>query len=160
MSPKIEGNFSETLHLVSALNRTLSSVRENELKPLGITAPQSAILHRIYNLGDNATISNIAEGVQRDLSSVLSMLSRLESHGLVKKFNNPNDRRQVFAFLTEKGRKIHAHVRNTPDAFTRIGNSLGEDFICDLNNSLRRLNAIGLEENQRISKEKAEELTR
>ena len=120
MTPKIEESFSDTLHLISALNQTLVSVRETELKPLGITAQQSAILHRVYNLGDNATVSNIAKGVQRDLSSVLTMLSRLESRGLVKRFINPNDRRQVYAFLTEKGRKIHAHVRNKPDAFDLV----------------------------------------
>ena len=151
--------FNETLRLLSVANRSTSKVRNNELKPLGITTQQSAMLHRIKLLGDEATVTNIAQRLHRDVSSVSDMLMRLEKRGLVRRFIYPTDRRQVYVFLTEKGQRLSDRSRKEPSIITRIRSQLGEDRIRELNSILRDLYNIGMEENQKMSSGKTEKYT-
>jgi DNA-binding MarR family transcriptional regulator len=152
--------FNETLRLLSVANRTISKVRNNELKSLGITTQQSAMLHRIKLLGDEATVSNIAQRLHRDMSSASDMLMRLEKRGLVRRFIYPTDRRQVYVFLTERGQCCLSDIsRKEPSIITRVRSQLGEDRIRELNSILRELYNIGLEENQKMSSGKTEKFT-
>ena len=151
--------FNETLRLLSVANRSISKVRNNELKPLGITTQQSAMLHRIKLLGDEATVTNIAQRLHRDVSSVSDMLMRLEKRGLVRRFIYPTDRRQVYVFLTEKGQRLSDRSRKEPSIITRIRSQLGEDRIRELNSILREIYHISLEENQKMSGGRTEKFT-
>lgn len=150
--------FNETLRLLSVVNRIVSDVRNSELKPLGITTQQSAMLHRIKSLGDEASVTNIAQRLHRDVSSVSNMLMRLEKRGLVRRFIYPSDRRQVYVFLTEKGQTLSDKSRREPSIITHIRSQLGDDRIRELNSSLRELYNIGLEESQRMSSGKTEKM--
>lgn len=142
--------FNETLRLLNVVNRTISEARNNELKPLGITTQQSAMLHRVKSLGDNATVTNIAQRLSRDVSSVSDMLVRLEKRGLVRRFIYPNDRRQVYVFLTEKGQKLREGTRLERGIISHIGSRLGERRIRELNTLLAELYDISRQENQHV----------
>lgn len=140
--------YNETLHLLSAINRSIYKARNDELKPLGISSQQSALLHQIKSLGDESTVTNIAERLHRDISSVSDMLVRLEERGLVRRFISPTDRRQVYIFLTNKGQEMRDKSPKDTGLVRRVRTQMSETKIRDLNSSLKELYRICLQRNE------------
>lgn len=147
--------INEPLRLLSAVNRLISEARNNELKPLGITTQQSAMLHRIRVLGDQATVNNIAQRMHRDQSTVSDMLKRLEKRRLVRRFIDPNDRRQVYIFLTEKGHRLCTKTKEYR-VIRRILTQLPREKIQELTGTLRELYDICLKEKDNLPHNKAD----
>lgn len=145
--------YNETLHLLSAVNRTIYRARNDELKPLGISSQQSALLHQIKSLGDESTVTNIAERLHRDISSVSDMLVRLEERGLVRRFTSPTDRRQVYIFLTNKGQELRDKSPKETGLVRRVRAQMSEDKIRELNGSLKELYHICLQRNEATTPE-------
>ncbi|RJQ37252.1 MAG: MarR family transcriptional regulator [Dehalococcoidia bacterium] len=145
MPPIPRDVFNESLHLLSAVNRSLYEARNDELRPLGITSQQSAMLHQIKSLGDEATVTNVAQRLHRDVSSVSDMLARLEKRGLVRRFIDPGDRRQVYVFLTEKGQEVRDQSQKENSIIKRARSQLGDGEIEELNRILKELYRICLE---------------
>ena len=53
--------------------------------------------------GDHLTMTEIAERMVRDKTTLTRMTENLEKMGLVEKITDPNDRRQIFLKLTDSG---------------------------------------------------------
>lgn len=156
MPPIPRDVFNESLHLLSAVNRSIYEVRNDELRPLGITSQQSAMLHQIKALGDEATVTNVAQRLHRDVSSVSDMLARLEKRGLVRRFIYPTDRRLVYVFLTEKGQELRDKSQKENSIIKRARLQLGDSEILELNRILRELYRICLLEDQEVPPGKTE----
>jgi len=150
--------FNESMHLLSAVNRSLYEARNDELRPLGITSQQSAMLHQIKALGDEATVTNVAQRLHRDVSSISDMLARLEKRGLVRRFISPTDRRQVYVFLTEKGQELRRKSREENSVIKRARTQLGEKEVGELNRILKQLYRICLSEDWKVTPNKIESL--
>ena len=146
--------FSQSLHLLSAVNRSIYEARNDELRPLGITSQQSAMLHQIKSLGDEATVTNVAQRLHRDVSSVSDMLVRLEKRGLVRRFISPADRRQVYVFLTDRGQQIRDKSQKENSVIKRARSQLGDGEIQELNRILKELYRICLEEDRKTPQNK------
>lgn len=149
MDPTLREVFNETLRLLSAVNRAISEVRNDELRPLDVTSQQSAMLHQIKSLGDEATVTNIAMRLRRDISSVSDMLARLEKRGLVRRFIYPTDRRQVYVFLTEKGQDLRDKSQKESGIINRMRSKMREAEIYELNRILRELYRVFLAEDEK-----------
>jgi len=143
--------FNESLHLISAVNRSLYEARNDELRPLGITSQQSAMLHQIKSLGDQATVTNVAGRLHRDVSSISDMLARLEKRGLVRRFIYRTDSRQVYVILTEKGQVLRDRSQTENRVIKRARSQLGDNEIQELNRILKELHRVCLQEYDKAS---------
>lgn len=80
------------------------------MKTAGLTAPQMLILQTLRDQGD-AIISDVANQISLSQATVTSILDRLEKRGLVMRERSRQDKRKVFACLTEAGNDL---IRNAP----------------------------------------------
>ena len=87
-------------------------------KTTGLTAPQILLLKTIRDKGDK-TIGEIASDMSLSQATVTTIIDRLEKREFVYRKRSERDKRNVFAYLTEKGMEI---LRNAPmplqDQFT------------------------------------------
>lgn len=70
---------------------------------LNITPGQMAILYTLYN-GDGITITELSKKCYLDNSTLTGVIDRLEKAGLVLRKEHPEDRRQLFIYLTDSAR--------------------------------------------------------
>jgi DNA-binding MarR family transcriptional regulator len=74
-------------------------------KNWSISMPQMSLLMAIHEAGGKASISGIAQDRKVSLPTITNMVDRLIRNGLLKRVDDPNDRRKVLAQLTPKGKK-------------------------------------------------------
>jgi len=86
------------------LTKSLSERLVAELTHEEITLPQLQAMRYIW-LHRNATVGEVAEGLDISYPSATNMLNRLVRKGLVTRHGNPADRRFVEVQLTEKGER-------------------------------------------------------
>ena len=80
------------------------------LAPLDLTQKQAAIL---WLIGANAGVSQIvlANAVLMDRASMMAIIDRLESRGLIIRKKSPRDGRKQELYLTPKGRQVMAQSK-------------------------------------------------
>lgn len=89
--------------LLSRICRQLAQHAE-QIKAAGtLSPPQLWFLKRLYDAGAPQPISFFADGIFSSLSNASQMLDRLEADGLVRRIDNPRDRRSKLVELTEPG---------------------------------------------------------
>ncbi len=79
-----------------------------------LSPPQLWFLKRLYDAGAPQPISFFADSVFSNLSNASQMIDRLEAEGLVRRVNNPRDRRSKLVELTDEGaqRMKQAYARH------------------------------------------------
>ncbi|AKH68198.1 transcriptional regulator [Spongiibacter sp. IMCC21906] len=102
--------IDEVLVSLRRVTRAIDLHSKFLMKTAGLTAPQMLILQTLRDQGD-AIISEIAGQVSLSLATVTSIIDRLEKRGLVKRARSSQDKRKVFACLTDAGYDI---IRNAP----------------------------------------------
>ncbi|MFT4117128.1 MarR family winged helix-turn-helix transcriptional regulator [Bradyrhizobium sp.] len=85
------------------------------LDELGVTYPQYLVLSALWER-DGQTISEIAERLALEPSTITPLMKRLEAARFVTRQRNPDDERQVHVHLTDKGRKLRGNVSCLTDA--------------------------------------------
>ena len=75
------------------------------LDELGITYPQFLLLTILWEQ-DHLTVGVLGERLAIKSSTLTPVLKRMEAAGLVKRRRNPDDERQVFIELTERGKSL------------------------------------------------------
>jgi len=91
------------------MTKSLSERLVAELTHEEITLPQLQAMRYIW-LHRNATVGEVAEGLDISYPSATNMLNRLVRKGLVTRHGNPADRRFVEVQLTEKGERLTRQV--------------------------------------------------
>lgn len=93
--------------LVNISNKIRSNkkieVFKEEIKEL--TIGQAHILQLLY-IGNGKTISELAENSCVTLATMSENIKRLENLKYVERIHDKKDRRKVYVFITEKGKKI------------------------------------------------------
>ena len=80
----------------------------------GLGMSEFEVLERLASEGDCAVrVAEIADHVHLSQSALSRVIDRLEKHGLVKRGVCENDRRAIFAELTDDGRKRYEAARPT-----------------------------------------------
>jgi DNA-binding MarR family transcriptional regulator len=111
-SPDQEAEFSKTDY--EALAQFRYGLRlyfrfsERAVRMIGLTPQQYQLMLVIKGFPgkDWATVTEIAERLQSSHNSVVGLVDRCETNGLVKRNPHPNDRRAVAVRLTDKGEQI------------------------------------------------------
>ena len=80
----------------------------------GLGMSEFEVLERLASEGDcSVRVAEIAEHVHLSQSALSRVIDRLEKHGLVQRGVCENDRRAIFAELTDDGRERYESARPT-----------------------------------------------
>jgi len=90
---------------------------ESALEPLGLSLAKFGVLSKLAASGEPLPLRTLAERCACVRSNITQLVDRLEVEKLVRRSDDPNDRRSVLAELTAEGRKRQvAGVRALEDA--------------------------------------------
>src|SRR5579875_3659665 len=84
-----------------AFNRTYKPL----LEAMGLTYPQYLVMLVLWEW-DGQTVGQICDRLLVEASTVTPLLQRLEAQGLLRRVRDTDDRRLVWAQLTDKGRRM------------------------------------------------------
>lgn len=93
--------------LMKQMDNSIQKAREAELRKSGITPEQAAALICIRSLGEKATSAEISRWLFRDESSMLVLIRRMISQGLITKTADRNNKHLIRIELTSKGIKAY-----------------------------------------------------
>lgn len=110
------------LHLSAVLKRAQHAFRttvDAGLRPLGLTAPQHAILAAVAaDSGiSNAALARVAFVTPQTMQGILSNMLR---HGLLTRTPHPQNKRVLRTELTAKGKKTLEHSISVVDEIERL----------------------------------------
>jgi DNA-binding MarR family transcriptional regulator len=92
------------LHAAHALEDKL----EETLNGVGLSTPKYSVLNELSSAGTPLSLSDLAARLSCVRSNMTQLVDRLESDGLVKRIDDPTDRRGVKASITGEGQARHA----------------------------------------------------
>ncbi|MFC5186635.1 MarR family winged helix-turn-helix transcriptional regulator [Actinomadura harenae] len=105
----------------------LTEIMDRDLKAKhGLSVSEYEILVRLSEAPEHRLrMAELAEHASQSRSRLSHTCSRLESKGLVRRDNCPNDKRGVYAFLTDEGfealdRAARDHVETVRDYFVDV----------------------------------------
>lgn len=115
--------------------KKLERYLSQEFERFNINFAQSLILWCLLEK-DGSTLSEIGMRAQIENSSLTTMVDKLEKEQLVERRLDPQDRRMIRLFLTEKGRELGELVLSRASQFNgRLRHSLNRietDFVAGL----------------------------
>ena len=90
---------------INRLAMTMHEVFDHVIAPLGVTAPQWAVLIALHQ-GDAETPTELARFIGIDASAITRLVDHLEAKGLLVRRSHGSDRRSLIVVLTEAGREL------------------------------------------------------
>ncbi len=115
------------ISIVSALNRPRNDERLIEEAGVRLDRALFSVLVTIERLGPIGVV-DLAERAGRDYTTVSRQVAKLESLGLVKRRENPADRRVREAIISPKGKAMTDRI---DAARERMGNAIFKDWSKD-----------------------------
>jgi DNA-binding MarR family transcriptional regulator len=95
--------------LMDVATRKITKYYNRRLRRFGITYNHLFILTCLWEQ-DGVNVKDLSKQLLLDSSSLTGHLDRLEKRGLVLRHDDPEDRRALRVFLTEKGRHLKDQV--------------------------------------------------
>lgn len=89
----------------------MARARENELRPVGISRMQAAVLFIVKAVRGPATPAEISRWLFREPHTVSGLLDRMEKQGLIRKVKNLERKNLIRVVITEKGEEAYHHSR-------------------------------------------------
>lgn len=120
---------NKTFHLLRLLFQQHTARWQHELPEL--TKPQYAVMHAIAERPGIEQV-NLMEAAVSTKATLAEMLSRMEKRGLVRRENDPMDKRRRFVYLTTEGEKLLASAMP-------LGNDVDDEFLGRLSEEERAL---------------------
>ncbi|KFM98969.1 MarR family transcriptional regulator [Bacillus clarus] len=105
-------DISQSLKVFIALSRVHRSVMDTTNKSIqsnGLNPTEFAVLELLYHKGGQP-LQQIGERILIASGSITYVVDKLEKKGLVKRIPCPNDRRVIYAQLTEVGENFIASI--------------------------------------------------
>jgi len=120
--------------------RSLEGHLEEALATVNLSGPKFAALCTLMAAGQPLSLSELADKLTCVRSNVTQLVDRLEADGLVKRTDDPADRRGVRAEVTPLGRERHAAgAKIVDEVHVKLGKQLSA---VDQNALKRALDAI------------------
>lgn len=124
---------------LAALSRHISRTYNAKCSHYGITATQSFVLMDLLD-HDGSSVKDIAARIQLDSPAVTGVIDRLFKEDLVKRSEDPTDRRSLQIFLTIKGRDLAEQFWPVSAAYNHdIQAGFNKDEIAHFEKYLQRL---------------------
>ncbi|MBI3593707.1 MAG: MarR family transcriptional regulator [Nitrospirae bacterium] len=99
---------NNVIFLLVQIGHALESHLETALEEVALSLAKMGALSKLVDEGEALTLSDLASRLTCVRSNITQLVDRLEADGLVKREEDPSDRRGVKAALTELGRERHA----------------------------------------------------
>lgn len=117
MKGKIESILEDhSCFWIGIISRKITKYYNRRLAPYGLTAQHFFILVYLWEK-DGVTSKDIQDTLVLDSASLTGHIDRMEQAGFVKREHDPEDRRAIRIYLTEKGKEMKS-------VLTPIGNEL------------------------------------
>lgn len=94
------------------INRASMAIKKSftkRLRPYDLTPEQWSILNRLGEQ-DGLTQKDLADRTYKDQPNTTRILDKLEKKGMLKRADNPEDRRAFLIFLTEEGEAVRKNI--------------------------------------------------
>lgn len=101
-TPTRQSSEHFTLTIMHAAS-TISDRLEEALGTVGLSMAKHSALTKLAEAGEPLTLSDLAARLSCVRSNITQLVDRLETDGLVRRVDDPDDRRSVRAELTELG---------------------------------------------------------
>ena len=111
--------------------RKMSKITREKVAPYGLTTTQFFLLTALYE-EDGIFISALARMVALDKATLTGMLDRLERDGFAQRRADPEDRRAIRIYLTEKAERLR-------DELTELYHENNGLFLALLNEEERKV---------------------
>jgi MarR family transcriptional regulator for hemolysin len=98
------------------LPRRWRAVMDAEVSRYGLTSATCRPLFYLGRLGDGVRPKDLAEILEIERPSLAQLLDRLEEAGLVRRREEPHDRRGKILSLTPSGRELYERTKNMAEA--------------------------------------------
>lgn len=96
---------------IGMIERIGRSYADDFLKERGVGRGQVPYLMLLYH-NDGVSQDFLAKNLVMDKSTAARALQKLESAGLIRREQNPADKRENLVYLTEAGKEIHPYVKS------------------------------------------------
>ena len=103
------GKFMPVIQQMLRTSAALSEYSERHIKKTGLTAHEFDVLV-VLGQEDGQTFKEICEKTHITKTTLTGVIDKLEEKKLVERYNCPDDRRCIRAYLTQKGKKKFAAV--------------------------------------------------
>ncbi len=140
---------TEALAAVRILGKKLHITFERWAEKYGLSEGRFQILMRLkHQPNGRFAMGELAEMLDVSPRTVTGLVDNLERDGLVKRVDDPTDRRSVYAELTDQGReRVESLWRETAGAQVALTRGLTESELVQLRHlCLRLIQAMGVEE--------------
>lgn len=110
--------IDHTFFLIGRIKEHYTDFLENELKKKGLKTlvTSHADIIAVLGMHGELSLSEVAERINRDRSTVTALVSKLENLKYVQHRTNETDRRSSLLSLTEKGRGLIPDFMSISDA--------------------------------------------
>lgn len=116
----------------------LFRTRYNEVRELGVTSMEAALLLVVNGLGESANPAEISRWMMRKRPTVSGLLDRMERNGLVIRQGYNHNRKLKKVVMTPKGREALNQIVKR-DSFRTIISSLSDEEYAQLWSLLEKL---------------------
>jgi len=99
--------YGELWAMMNQVYWAMVRATENELRPIGISMIQAAVLFLVKNAKTPATPAQLSRWLFREPHTVSGLLNRMEKQGLVRKAKDLERKNLVRVTLTEKGEEAY-----------------------------------------------------
>ena len=126
-STKVVELAHELAEVATQIQRSFLVELSTQVSRGNISIPQYTLLS-FLNQSTGITMSRLAELMEHTSPATTGLVDRLVTGGLVERFGNPTDRRQVLVKITDKGRELVEKIKaNIVTQILEIAKDLNED---------------------------------
>jgi len=112
--------------LIGKVSHLIMLVRQRELNQYHIPVQQTHVLRTINELGENATLAELAKQVEREIHVISRQAVGMEKEGLIKRVKKSPKSKLLRLELTEKGQEM-AKVSRQSEVINTIFSSLSAE---------------------------------
>lgn len=139
-APARETDPAQLIYALMHAGRSLEDRLDVALGRAGLSLAKFGVLSELVRSPEPLTLSELAARLSCVRSNMTQLIDRLESDGLVRRVDDPADRRTVRAALTPLGRTQQAAGnRELQSVQNEIGTQLGQTDHALLNRALQSL---------------------
>jgi len=126
-APFLNSSYNLYAHIYLT-HKALFKARYSEIKDLGITPMELALLTIVNGLGGAATPAEISQLIMRNRSTVSGLLNRMERNGLIKRSGYEENKKLRKVTLTKKGQNALEQTGRSDVLDDITGSMSDEDF--------------------------------
>lgn len=108
VAPAVTEQADDTIFLLLHAAHALEDRLEARLAGVGLSTPKFSVLSALVSLDKPLSLSDLASRLSCVRSNMTQLVDRLEADALVRRVDDPSDRRAVKASITDLGRERQA----------------------------------------------------